>query len=521
MIPLAPYLGIGWIPHVAAPQAYLHKGYIYITGAIENERASGEGEAATSTIASGLPTFFRPSVARKVYLPILPATTDACNVSLNLGLIWASTVHPDGSWTLDEALPYFLNIPPSAIEWRYEDGLLEETKSYPQYTDPLRLALALGNARWLLDVEPDEPALKSLAADVGSEFTDAGAEYAEHGSRIHLAGGVTANGDGAIELLAATPPGTTDTLPRPFGDFTTAISSGNPVALQVFPGLLELSSDNPIVPVGDTPPLAFFKRQLHGEGPKSVPGEFVYEKTLFGGIAVCGLPECPPEIHVQECGVELPHVLTIPCDVEALLAGCLPLPPWFLVRFGMTAQLGTAIGTAGARALYGFGEKIECPKTSKLCPPLIGTLTNVPDGCPPERLATHIKISEGPPCYDGAGLLIPPTEGETTAHQAEGYLKPPESLYKGVTHLSAGYGEGVDSSLFWTPAQVTNFTVAITQEGMHEEAVLLGVQVLPFYERRQIGLHAGDALDLTLTGWEGAGLNMGVQRKGQLNWAPR
>lgn len=494
---------VNWAGGNLPPAYYVHLGKVYISGGILNPRGGGigwEGEpSVTQTIMTGMPVAIRPAVDTKVYLPIDPtATTDACNPALNLPTVWPSTVHPDGTWTLDEPIPASLNAPPPAGTWYYELGFKEPPEGIeagievlPQYTEPFSVELGLGNAQWTVVSEPDIPILASLAAFLGVDWTNAASEYAVHSNRVHLKGAVVANKDEPEEVIEGPmPPGTTTGLPKAtLADYTTAELAGALILLRVSTLDLKLLQDSPIVPAGDTPPLVYVPtlspRTLLGDGEGA--GVAKQRRTLYEWAPVGSCPQeiwdpIPPPgrcrlIVEKECEIPFHHAHHVTLDVATVFAMCLPAPDWFLI--GLEASLG-----ANAPAVPEGCEKDVVHGCGTGCSEA-GVLT--PDW----------ETVTAPTVYGPEGEELPVT-GAGGSRFLGGYLQPPASLYKGDPHIGApGLG-----ALLWHPGQLGVFSVGGQSTGAAHVELDATLTIQPFWEKRQVGAHSGDTLDLKRTGWE-------------------
>jgi hypothetical protein len=519
MIALAPYLHTGWKDEPGNNvYAYQHKGYVYLTGEIYSVAPS-----ATTTILTLLPPAYRPAKDTSLTFPIQPnGTTDACNTALEIAEHFNATMKADGTLVLTTPVPASVNAPPPEAEWYSETPEGEGWKKEPQYTQPFRLALVLGNARWLLVEEEDAPGYAAMGGFLLPAFADVDSEYAVHGTRLHLAGHVTATADNVNELTNTLPENTCPATPR--GSDATTLHVGGVLrageALGHEPGHKEPTAvivdvDPDIKPVTQTPPLKWFNRMRRGTGPVHQRGTVSKEDIFTGATITCAVDGnakaegSPPVIVCHEpTGFEeclLPYGeafdgtsagFGISLALAGLLGTCLPQPDWCAI----------VIWVYGSGIEFGQGLLNHEPEAPS---PYCDNFHKCPLGCNDKLGPQTVTAVSLPTAYNEKGELKSPGEEPSIT----GFLKPPEALYKGPTYLSGGENPNIATSLLWTPAQVAAASIEGSWNSVGYHSVLAHAQatIVPYYQRRQIGVHSGDTIDLTRTGWP---LGLGEQGVG-------
>lgn len=567
---------VGHAPTLEPVLYYQHNGYVYLTGEVTNKPPGADARytvggqelslieteqpwpAVGATILSGFPSELCPSADVSIVLPINPArTTDPAWPALNLPGRYHTTMHPDGTWTFDDALPEYLNAPPPAAQywfWGQSPGEGGPLVELPQYPNPLILALVIGNARWPVGAAADTYSSKTAVPFLSGQF-GGNPTYTVHGNRVHIGGGATAHVQGAYRLLTNGPPGCYAAVEEgeaaDVGEPTTAIGPSGVVPLVAIASTLQVLSDQPIHRATESPPLTISSPAAgHGyyrggggrqyniqtlaaepEFSDSAPsgaGIISFEEIVDGPDYECVYKLGPLDkgTHVYCKGAAPLPALSF--DVATLLAQFYPQPPWFelsLFFFGTAPGESRTVlapwpeltrkdladdyrgqrGSSGCFNYAGIHDPIGCTFDINVLPWWTISGAALPAGEPDAQIAKRA------------------TEKGITAGEVEGpeyggpILAADGSRYKGVALVGEEklpLAEQLATRL-WTPDQATVVGVHPTGEigrGLSQGFLFL----TPYYEKRQFGLRSGDALDLSKTGWRsGAGeMNIGPGAKG-------
>lgn len=461
---------------------YVHDGFVYLDGRIFSWAGS---PAVTGQIFAGLPAAIRPAADRAVTLIADYSGTDwTQDLAVQLPLSYAATMHPDGTFTLNDPVPPQLNTTPSAGTYWYIDG---GSVHHARYSAPLTLTLTLGGARWRLQTVIDSVVGTSLAGYLGADFTDIDATYAPHNERVHLGGRVSVTSDGATELLTSVPADAQAGLGST--DFHDTVVQGpdRPYGLTVYgPGFCGLLEDSSIKAASDPPPLSWSCPPGNPLGHDYVDGTHFTIPAGFGGIPTGfypgmqifadhidhGLYSCPGATCRTPGGVP-----TYTFDIDALVAMCDPVPPWFFLQLTYSVNL---------RAFANDG-----------------TCTIGGDCGPDVPVGLSAAISASAPL---GGLKLPDgSPAATGGSDASGWVAPGTPLYTGPTSLGflGGSYPSNQPQLVWKHGQITgSFTITPTAQ-VNVADVTSILQIYPLYEMRQAGLHAGDVLRLDGAGWVG------------------
>jgi hypothetical protein len=461
---------------------YVHEGYVYACGYVSNSASSTGG-----LLFSGIPSAFLPATDTAVTLRTDPGgTDDPANAALALPSTWNATIHTDGTWTIDDTIPASLNTAPPVGSWWYVDNSFpNDGTHFAQYSFPLTVTIIIGGVRWPLPGTPptDSFTPSSIASDL-VDFADAGsAGLAVHGTRVHLAGSVSASSDGATLILNPLPTGSDAGLSN---DLHGTIIDGRPAYVSPNPsGALVLGSDSPIQPAGDSPPLWTCSPSYRVGGHVPTNRNFItppdaladfngWGQLCIKGHADYGTYSCPLQSCPQAGTADIP----LSFDVADLLAMLNPVPEWFFLPMQVVWSSTTAAdGTCNLDGTCG--------------PPItwVGTPT-----------FTGTTAAD----YTGAPVTLTPGSGGSFTCVAT----PPSSLYTSPGGLIVNQAADPSQSpgMLWNSSQaphtITFYTTG-TGADVNTWDGKLTVQIVPFWEQRQDGVHAGDVLDLTDCGWEG------------------
>lgn len=471
----------GWQSADVNPGYYVHQGYGYLDGRI----FSGLGSpVVTQALLSGIPPGVAPSAPVHITIPADPSATDwTSDAALQLPPSYAATVYPNGTVTLDNPVPSQVNVTPSVGTYYYIDS---SGAHHPRYLNPLFLQLVLGNARWPLPGTPpaDTFTTASLGSHLGSDFTDIDSAYVAHGTRVHLAGHVTAAVDGARFLLASLPPGTTGGLDPAFDDTT---ADGGSVGVVVEKGSSQawLNSDFfPIKPAGESRPVTWASPPTNTVGKNFISGQSLPGGSLLvGGLQYTnsvdyGLYTCTFS-GGRSATCRTPGGLPpVSFDIAALLATVDPQPEWFMLLLSYQVN----------HIQVGNAQNPPCDVVHSSCSPTM-PITDIGLAFTPAMSLVDVN----------AGTPVPPSPGNF------GWLAPATPLYTGPPlnpPTGGGGGAGLPNAI-WKAGQLSGLTISATAAYFNQADMGVTVSIYPLYEMRQAGLHAGDILDLTGSGWVG------------------
>lgn len=508
LVDLTPYLAAGWdTPGVLG--YYIHQGYVYLDGLVVSAPGFNSSEiVATPTILAAIPALLRPASSVAFTLHIDAQYTDETrDPALELATSYAATLDTDGNLTLDEAVPSQLNTAPDVADYYCIDP--GTGTPVPRYPRPMILGLVLGDLRWPSRGTPpaDTYASQSFAPYlVDGDFEDVDSTYAIHGTRVHLGGSVRAVVDGAQELATFLPPDAGDGLQSDESDYTQADDRG----LNVYFYGAFFDGDPLIKPADEPPPVAYWTPQLqptrHFAGSQPYPWYQNWTSipsTLYHGSPTLdeygyGIPfgteprdTCDFGSYVCD-GVDGEQTLaqggvigsTLTFNIGRPLAICDPAPDWFALEIYFT---------------------IEPFVNAEACAP---GFPNVPANLQLVSLVVGDQDASYEFLQLADGTTVQPWDDSGGGIAA--WLAPASSLYTGETGMewmpgNLG-GPSLPGGLLWQAGQITGEISLTYSAYVNRMATLSAYCVMtPLWERRQIGFHAGDIIDLDGSGWVGTG----------------
>ena len=501
---LVSYQTGGWI-FINEAGYYVHRGIVYLQGEITNG-----GGTVSQSIYSGMPSSILPSLLtgsadHHFTLPFdYGEAGQPVEQSLRLPMTYAATLHSDGSLSLDNPVPTYVNTTPPGYYVDFAGGSPTPV-SHPRYIDPFLIAISLAGISWELpEASIDSYAPPSLASHLSVSFADIDSTIMRHDARVHLDGHVSVVTNGATELVTSVP---TDCAPDGPSGFS-ADDTG-------YYGLINVEQSRigpqvgTISPYGSSYVINFSSDPVESANaatwgqPLYLPGltnmnpfgTMYFQTGQFGcyfqiGVHIeegeysgeGGTYTCP----IWPSGSTSCHPESGPLSdsytglVSSLLANYDPLPDWFMVTYHFKPN--------AADGFHG-------------CQPALDFLH--PGGCVGDLSAISGSVSfdaSGAYPVNALGVTQPTSAYDPGASNGGfGYVE----LAGYVARPTAAYTANSDprNILLWRPGEINSITF-----GWNAEAGSWGgvwsVGVFPLWENPHNYFKAGDVIDLTGTGWQ-------------------
>lgn len=524
------YLAPGWKLN-AGSGYYTHRGRAYTMGELISVAPN-----CGATLFTGLPSEVRPASPVAVSLRLDPIVSDdSANPTYGFQTWWPSTVHPDGSWTLDAAPPAYVNAAPSdpALYWKDLYGV-----NHPQYPAPVQLGLIFGNLQWPIAASIDQPSYQSLAPLLNLvSVTDVDSRYSAHDGRVHVTGRVISksNNSGFVTYQSPASPGFMDGVSYNYGG-NRLILGGHPAmllptenAIEILASIAATRAPNQSRCLSDQSPVTNGGAALNGGNITTGPFGFKLPQAgtvLQGGVKWEGVTVSPTyhQCEFYYNGVAQPG-FTFSCPdlqlgevnlsvdvVNELLSQIAPAPDWFTLTVFTALNVSERSTTTCDVPVTGIGGEGGCgPQYPVQGIPVIGGSGGTPVG--PTGVGTPVI----------ADANYSPTDGTTNHTQYFAAIPPPSSLYVGPTDFYLHYGTSSpainSSTIMWRRDQATGATItAQVGSSFNNGQVYAQVQLRPFWEMRNDGLLIGEAVDFGDGGWPGTdtvgAIDIGPARSG-------